>query len=262
MKVPNQKSQPITRDMTKFNHQCNAMLRDGLNWWTKEEILAVPIPLVKLFLSGVEGWLAGVNPNPSLHPPLRMGLVQRKRKRDNSANHPISDPPRKIVKDGWKTVYTDGSFSWETVGVGFAGSGFCVEGEPEWDAAFHLPGELQTNNRAELYALIMALQNLPKDWPLVVISDSFYVVNGVKEGFGEPTAFRRKAKLIANSDLWEILRNTLSKRSQPWEVEWTRGHVGIAGNERADRLAKKGRINHPSRQIFVANLQGLTWMEW
>jgi ribonuclease HI len=239
-----------------------AMLRDGLKWWTKEEVLAVPVPLVTSFLSGVEGWLAGTQPSPNLSLPFPMGLVQRKRKRKTSGDDSSIDPPRKIVKEGWKTVYTDGSFSWETVGIGFAGSGYCVEDKPEWDSAMHLPGELQTNNRAELYALIMALQNLPREWLLHIISDSLYVVSGVKEGYGEPLAFRRKAKLIANMDLWEILQKTASKRSQPWEVEWTRGHVGLSGNEKADELANKGRLNHPSRLLYLAKVQGPSWIEW
>jgi ribonuclease HI len=133
------------------------------------------------------------------------------------------------------------------MGNGFAGSGFCVEGEPEWESALHLPSDLQTNNIAEPYAMIMALQNLPREWPLHIISDSLYVVNGIKEGYGEPTAFCRKAKLIAYLDLWEILQKKGSTRSQPWEVEWTRGHVGLSENEKADKLANKGRLNHPSR---------------
>ena len=246
-----------------------AMLRDGLKWWMKEEVLAVPLPLVSCFISGVEGWLTTSAMPPLLPFASSVNLVHRKRKRQSEITTPPPPPApgedeaRDQAKGLWKKVFTDGSFAWESAGVGFAGAGFCVEGEPAWDTSLHLPGDLQTNNRAELFAVIMAVETLPQEWPLQLISDSSYVVKGIKERFGGPRAIRKIVRLVANEDLWNRLEKSLSKRLPPWEVEWTRGHVGLPGNERADRLANEGRMKHPSRILWQVHRQKPPiWMQW
>ena len=57
---------------------------------------------------------------------------------------------------------------------------------------------------------------------------------------------------MAHSDLWQLVDQVLQSREGPWDFRWTAGHVGIHGNEQADRLANAGRLAHPGR---VAHLQ-------
>ena len=56
---------------------------------------------------------------------------------------------------------------------------------------------------------------------------------------------------VTNRDLREVLRDSLSACSAPTRFRHVYSHVGILGNERADRLAKQGRLQHPGRLQFL-----------
>lgn len=91
-----------------------------------------------------------------------------------------------------------------------------------------------TNNVAELTAIAMALDlvdqaGLPPAAPVVILTDSGYS-HGV---------LCRNWKAKANQELIFELRDRLKARPGV-EVAWVAGHVGIAGNERADQLANAG----------------------
>ncbi len=100
-----------------------------------------------------------------------------------------------------------------------------------------------TNNIGELTAIGMAMAlldeaDVPVDAPAVVFTDSQYA-NGV-------LALGWKAK--ANAELVAAVRASLLRRPNV-RLQWIAGHVGIAGNERADRLADAG-------------IKGLTESRW
>ena len=169
----------------------------------------------------------------------------------------------------FRRIFTDGSFAWEAVGVGFAGSGYSVEGDPQFDRAFPLEGGKQTNNRAELFAVIKAAEDLPQEWPLSIMSDSGYVVDGVQRRLGLNSHFSPRntvlAQMVPNSDLWERLLHALNNRLLRWGLFWLKGHVGVVGNERADALANQGRLMHPGRLGWLSirqRGQGGGWLEW
>ena len=156
-------------------------------------------------------------------------------------------------------------------GVGFAGSGFYVEageGQSSMESAIPLPGEKQTNNRAELFALIMAARKLPQEWSLAFYCDSMYVVHGVKQrlpqtGQASNTGQRLVGREAAYADLWELVISALSARQQQWAIFWLRGHVGIEGNEKADRLANRARVENPLRLSWLRRQpMPSTWFEW
>ena len=91
-----------------------------------------------------------------------------------------------------------------------------------------------TNNIAELTAVEMALEILdeeevPPTADVVVYSDSSYARGVLTQGW--------KAK--ANVDLIAGIKKRLRARAG-LRMEWIAGHVGIAGNERADVLAGRG----------------------
>jgi ribonuclease HI len=102
-------------------------------------------------------------------------------------------------------------------------------------------GELQsTNNRAELMAATIGLRALKKPCAVKVVSDSQYVVKGMKEWIH---GWRRKGwrnaagEPVKNRELWELLAAAAQPHTVTWE--WVKGHAGHHYNERCDVLAKK-----------------------
>jgi ribonuclease HI len=106
-------------------------------------------------------------------------------------------------------------------------------------------GEPQTtNNRMELMAAIMGLRQLKRSCPVVVVTDSQYVKNGITTWManwkknGWRTGDRKPVK---NQDLWQQLDEEVQRHQVTWE--WVKGHSGHDENERVDLLAKAGMVN-------------------
>ncbi len=93
-----------------------------------------------------------------------------------------------------------------------------------------------TNNRMELMAVIAGLEAIKNsNIPVVVYSDSQYVVNSVEKGWLNTwikTNFRGDKK---NPDLWRRY-HTLSKNFSIRFV-WVKGHANNPYNNRCDELA-------------------------
>lgn len=98
-----------------------------------------------------------------------------------------------------------------------------------------------TNNRMEMMAVIEALKALNTGSSVLLITDSQYVLKGVKEWM--PNWKKRNwmtagRKPVKNVDLWKMLDQLVNQHQVEWK--WVKGHSGVAGNERADALANKG----------------------
>jgi len=99
---------------------------------------------------------------------------------------------------------------------------------------------LTTNNRMELTAVIRALEALKRPSRVRIFTDSEYVRRGITEWVrswkarGWKTADRKPVK---NQDLWERLDALAAGHQIEWR--WVKGHSGIPGNERVDRLANE-----------------------
>ncbi len=86
--------------------------------------------------------------------------------------------------------------------------------------------------------MIVAANAIPTFWPLKVITDSKYVIEGLTthlnkwEDMGwigiENTPFFRKAAAL------------LKMRTATTTFQWVKGHSGNKGNDESDRLAWKG----------------------
>jgi len=97
-----------------------------------------------------------------------------------------------------------------------------------------------TNNRMEMTACIVALQEVAgSSRPIVLYSDSSYLVNGITKGWARSWRSRgwRKADgaPALNADLWGDLLDILE--DEQVTLRWVKGHAGNELNEVCDRLA-------------------------
>lgn len=100
--------------------------------------------------------------------------------------------------------------------------------------------QLTTNNRMELLATIVGLQQLKEPCDVVLTTDSQYVKNGINQWIhnwkrnGWKTAAKKPVK---NVDLWQLLDEVITKHNVDWR--WVKGHSGHPENERCDDLARQ-----------------------
>ena len=100
-----------------------------------------------------------------------------------------------------------------------------------------------TNQRMELTACIKALERIEvKKANVEIYSDSSYLVNCMKQKWYEKwlvNGWRNSKKQpVENKDLWLRLLNLVTKHNISFHK--VSGHSGIAFNELADSLARKG----------------------
>jgi ribonuclease HI len=95
-----------------------------------------------------------------------------------------------------------------------------------------------TNQRMEIRAALEAVRALPG--PLVVVSDSTYVVNCFRDGWWKGWIARgwttSAKKPVVSRDLWEPLITLVNERGDV-SFRWTKGHSGDEMNDLVDRLA-------------------------
>jgi ribonuclease HI len=96
-----------------------------------------------------------------------------------------------------------------------------------------------TNQRMEITAALRAVTAL--EGPLVVVSDSTYVVNCFRDRWYEGWTARgwvnSAKKPVANRDLWEPLVAAFLARPGEISFRWVKGHSGDEMNDLVDRLA-------------------------
>lgn len=132
-------------------------------------------------------------------------------------------------------VYTDGSC------LGNPGPGGAVAVCPEFEVTY---GHCDTtNNRMEMYAVIIALEQCLASGELCVTihTDSSYVKNGIESWMKKWKTNGWKTSTggpVKNKDLW-IRLSVLSERIVDLKWVWVKGHSGDEWNEKADRLAVK-----------------------
>lgn len=159
---------------------------------------------------------------------------------DIKDKYEAKDPKMKnnLDKDQSTVVYTDGAC--QTVcGERLAGVGVWFGPNDERNISSLLPGELQTNQRAELYAAIAAMTehsySKSAEQHLIVVTDSKYLVEGMLD-WTYRWESRNEWPRIKNADLWQRLVTLRNKLGQVSFVH-VKGHSGNVGNEAADKLA-------------------------
>ena len=95
-----------------------------------------------------------------------------------------------------------------------------------------------TNQRMEIRAALEAVRALPG--PLVVVSDSTYVVNCFRDGWWKGWLARgwvtSAKKPVVSRDLWEPLITLVNERGDV-SFRWVKGHSGDPMNDLVDALA-------------------------
>ncbi len=108
-------------------------------------------------------------------------------------------------------AYTDGSaYNNGTADAG-AGAGVWYGKGDERNVAIHLPGPHQTNNAAEIRAVLKQVLAAAQD-----------------------------KTMITNSELWKVTATILQQHGAPIYFRWTKEHSGDPGNKGVDSLAGKG----------------------
>ncbi|KAH6999795.1 ribonuclease H-like domain-containing protein [Ilyonectria destructans] len=159
---------------------------------------------------------------------------------------PKEDPVPTGPQEDILKVYTDGSSLANGKKGSRAGLGvFFGNGDPR-NLSEKLPGELQTNQRAELMAMLRALEIAPLDQAVQIFSDSQYSINCVTQW---ALSWERKGwKTATGEDVknQDIIRDVLAKMAQRTKAgsntyfQWVKGHASDRGNIAADRLAVLG----------------------
>lgn len=103
---------------------------------------------------------------------------------------------------------------------------------------------LTTNNRMELLAAIVGLENLKEPCHVDLTTDSQYVRQGITSWIhnwkkrGWKTAAKQPVK---NADLWQRLDLAAARHDVAWH--WVKGHAGHRENELCDQLARSAAEN-------------------
>ncbi|KAK6825172.1 hypothetical protein PG995_015238 [Apiospora arundinis] len=168
--------------------------------------------------------------------------------KDESIEPPAKKSRRSAAnssKTGTLHIYTDGSSLSNGRTDAVAGVGvFFGAGDPR-NISERLEGELQTNQRAELTAILRALEQVSDDQDVRIFSDSNYSINCVTKWYinWEKNGWKTQGKVVKNKDLVELIRAKIRDRDALGTntlFQWIKGHANDAGNVAADQLAVLG----------------------
>ncbi|KAH9849667.1 ribonuclease H-like domain-containing protein [Lenzites betulinus] len=167
----------------------------------------------------------------------------------------VTSSEASLTNDAWKPpadgqpwiAYTDGSSRDNGKPSAKAGVGVWWGEDDPRNISERCPGD-QTNNRAELIAIIRVLETVPIDeHPLVIKSDSQYSINCLNQwilGWKRHGWRLSNGKPVLNVPLIKYADVLLEERrefaKQPVTLVKVLAHSGELGNEGADRLANTG----------------------
>jgi hypothetical protein len=90
----------------------------------------------------------------------------------------------------------------------------------------------------EIAAIIAAVNSFPKFWPLTIISDSKYAINGLTTHL--PTWEDNSWIGVKNAEFFKHVAFLLRSWIATTDFKWIKGHDSVLGNEQSDQLAKEG----------------------
>ncbi|KAH8115008.1 ribonuclease H-like domain-containing protein, partial [Phellopilus nigrolimitatus] len=99
-----------------------------------------------------------------------------------------------------------------------------------------VPGT-QTNNRAELYAILNALSCAPAHKTLQIHSDSQLAINSLHHWAPKHASM---GWACANGDILDNAAQLIKQRTAPLHLRWVKGHAQNKHNIAVDRMANEG----------------------
>ena len=95
----------------------------------------------------------------------------------------------------------------------------------------------------------MALEKLPNYIPLIIETDSKYVIEGLTRNLRN---WEDQGWIgIKNKEWFKRAAYLLRRRTATTRFQWVKGHDGDVGNEQSDRLAKLGASKHDANDILL-----------
>jgi ribonuclease HI len=211
-------------------------------------------------------------PSPEANaPPTQTTVIPQTLSISNDTNAspvPIAraGPDDRFVRQGYnvpsdaEVIYTDGACPSNGTVAGRAGIGVFFGINDKRNISARLPGLHQTNQRAELFAVLKALEaiyttHLPgSKRNIYILTDSKYVVRALTEW-----AVRWEREGWKSTGNKEVISKDLFKRARDLmraladvnvmiSFRHIPGHSGIWGNEQADKLAVMGA--HMDKVVF------------
>lgn len=136
------------------------------------------------------------------------------------------------------TIYTDGACSGNPGKGGWAAILLYNGQRKELSCGYRLT----TNNRMELMAVIEALKSIKnKNIPVVVYSDSQYVVESINKGYIY-NWIKKNFKDVKNPDLWKELIYLIHS-FKDIKFIWIKGHSTSALNNECDAMAVNASLS-------------------
>ena len=90
---------------------------------------------------------------------------------------------------------------------------------------------------------------MPGFWPLLIKTDSKYVINGLTKHLGE---WEDKGWIgVQNARIFRTAAYLLKRRTATTHFEWVKGHNGDQGNEESDKLAKEGAEKDETDELIL-----------
>ncbi|KIV87104.1 hypothetical protein, variant [Exophiala sideris] len=184
----------------------------------------------------------GYDPNIKLGPDGTIINRTEEEKRRTKVMVRERDPP------GMLRIYTDGSSLRNGQAGARAGVGVFFGPQDPKNVSEALKGTKQTNQRAELTAILRALNIAPLHRDVTIYTDSKYSIDCVTnwyKNWQKNNWTNAKGKPVENKDLVVDIREKIEERDQFSKgtfFVWVKGHKDNVGNIAADRLAVEGAM--------------------
>ncbi|KAJ7610868.1 ribonuclease H-like domain-containing protein [Roridomyces roridus] len=151
-----------------------------------------------------------------------------------------------VDADGWDVVYSDGACKGNGQVGSVAGVGVWWGPDDPRNIAERCPGD-QTNNRAELIAILRVLETTPNSTrPLMIKTDSQYSIQCFNDWIGgwiKRNWITSSGQPVKNAPLIRYIQAHLEarkRRDQQVKLSYVKGHSGDRGNDGADYQANIG----------------------
>ncbi|RHZ50283.1 hypothetical protein Glove_502g39 [Diversispora epigaea] len=190
---------------------------------------------------------------------------------EGSTEKKINDLKAELSQYAQIVFYTDGSLlknqeqgnqkekrGEDRMGIGLAIS---PEGYDEriLDFSARITG-LASSSRAELWAILMALEIAPSNTKIKIYTDSASAIAAIKRFMVDNK--RKKAKNLKNPNVLQAISDKCNGKRIIFELNKVEAHTGVFLNEKADSLAKEGANSNSWIKINPEFLQRRVNFEW